>query len=196
MGKRIVLHYSDDVPASPDLRYVEKIALADRRSLKCRFGEPCDPRKLIKLYDVCDILETYEAYEAHYERSLNGEFKGIPKWSGLALNVGNGEHLIMINPDNHHVRRTLTISHEFGHLALGHRPIHIDSHQGMPKPRYSDDQEIEAYMYGLAVLLPYAPILQMLEQGASVRGIAHHYQISQQAVNFRLNKTGLWGMEQ
>jgi hypothetical protein len=195
MGKRIVLRYSDDVPASPDLRYIEKIALADRRSLRCRFGEPCDPRKLIKLYDVCDILETYEAYEAHYERSLNGEFKEIPRWSGVAIDVGNGVHLIMANPDNHHVRRTLTISHEFGHLALGHRPIWIDYDREMPETRYSDAQEIEAYVYGLAILLPYAPLLQMLEQGASIRGIAHHYAVSVPAVEFRLKVTGLWEMQ-
>jgi hypothetical protein len=184
------------MPAAPFWRQIEKLALADRRSLGCRFGEPCDPRKLISLYDVQRILETYEDYEDHFERSIRGEFEGLTRWSGVTSPMPDGDHLIMINPDNHKARRTLTIGHEFGHVALGHKPIEFTSEGSMPETRYSDEQELEAYIYGLAVLLPYAPLLQMLEQHATVRGIAHHYKISVRAVDFRLKTAGLWEMRQ
>lgn len=196
MGLRIVLRYSDDMPVAPEWRQIEKLTLADRRSLGCRFGEPCDPRKLISFYDVQRILETYEDYEDYFGRSFRGEFEGFTRWSGVTSPMPNGDHLIMINPENHKVRRTLTIGHEFGHVALGHKLIEFNFEGKLPETRYSDEQELEAYIYGLAVLLPYAPLLQMLEQQATVRGIAHHYKVSMHAVDFRLKTAGLWEMRQ
>jgi Zn-dependent peptidase ImmA (M78 family) len=72
----------------------------------------------------------------------------------------------------------------------------IESDIGMRENRYSDEQEREATAYGAALLLPYAPLLQILRQGAPMRGIAHHYGVSVAAVEMRLKFTGLWGLQQ
>jgi len=191
MKKSIRLRYSSDLPVIPRQRDIEKLALADRRSLHYRFGEPCDPRQLIKFHDVKKILETHSEYATHYGRSLRGEFEN--RWSGTTLSIRNGEHLIMINPEHSLSRRTFTIAHEFGHLVLSHCAINITT-EGMPQSRYSDEQELEAHSYGLAVLLPYAPLLQMLRQGATIQAIAYHYGVSAEAVGMRLKITGLWEM--
>jgi len=191
MKKNIRLRYSNDLPGIPLQRDIEKLALADRRTLGCRFGEPCDPRRLVKFHDVKKILETYDEYAAHYGRSLQGEFED--RWSGTTFCIKNGDHIIMINPEHSLSRRTFTIAHEFGHLVFGHRAIIIAT-EGMPRSRYSDEQELEAHSYGLAVLLPYAPLLQILRQGASAQGIALHYGVSTAAVEMRLKITGLWEM--
>ncbi len=191
MKKYIRLRYSNDLPGIPLQRDIEKLALADRRTLGCRFGEPCDPRRLVKFHDVKKILETYDEYAAHYGRSLQGEFED--RWSGTTFCIKNGDHIIMINPEHSLSRRTFTIAHEFGHLVFGHRAIMIAT-EGMPRFRYSDEQELEAHSYGLAVLLPYAPLLQILRQGASAQGIALHYGVSTAAVEMRLKITGLWEM--
>ena len=191
MKKNIRLRYSNDLPGIPLQRDIEKLALADRRTLGCRFGEPCDPRRLVKFHDVKKILETYDEYAALYGRSLQGEFED--RWSGTTFCMNNGEHMIMINPEHSLSRRTFTIAHEFGHLVFGHRAIIIAT-EGMPRSRYSDEQELEAHSYGLAVLLPYAPLLQILRQGASAQGIALHYGVSTAAVEMRLKITGLWEM--
>ncbi len=191
MKRYIQLRYSNDLPVIPIQRDIEKLALADRRALGCRFGEPCDPRQLIRFHDVEKILETPEAYTAHYGRSLDGEFEG--RWSGATLHVKNGIHLIMVNPDHNLSRRTFTIGHEFGHLVCSHQAISISS-EGMPQSRYSDEQEMEAHSYGLAVLLPYAPLLQMLRQEATAQGIANHYGVSAEAVRMRLKITELWDL--
>jgi IrrE N-terminal-like domain len=61
----------------------------------------------------------------------------------------------------------------------------------MPQSRYSDKQELEAQSYGLAVLLSYAPLLQILRQDATAQGIVHHYGVSVAAVQMRLKITGL-----
>lgn len=192
MTKRIALKYSDDMPAAPFWQKAERFALADRRSLDYRFGEPCDPRRLVEIYDVSRILETIKDYNAHFGRNLAGEF--VERWSGVTLHVTDGNHLILINPDHSLARRTFTIAHEFGHLVFGHRPIRIEG-GAMPEVRYIDEQEFEAYGYGLALLMPYAPLLQMLRQRASLRGIAYHYGVSVPALEMRLKLTGLWGMQ-
>lgn len=192
MKKRVHLRYSDDLPSWSSVRQIEQWALADRRSLGCRFGEPCDPRQLIRLYDVSGILETSEDYRKHLQRELHGEFER--QWSGVTVYIRDGEYLIMVNPDHSPTRRTFTIAHEFGHLVCGHHPIMIEG-EAMPYSRYSDEQELEAFSYGLAVLLPYAPLLQLLRQGATLRGIAHHYGISVEAVEMRLKLAGLWGIQ-
>lgn len=191
MKKYIRLRYSNDLPGIPLQRDIEKLALADRRTLSCRFGEPCDPRRLIKLHDVQKILETHDEYTAHFRRSLQGGFESC--WSGTTLCIKNGDYLIMINPEHSLSHRTFTIAHEFGHLVFGHRAICITT-EGMPQSRYSDEQELEAHSYGLAVLLPYAPLLQILRQGATAQGIALHYGVSTAAVEMRLKITGLWEM--
>src|SRR6266566_174831 len=191
MKKYIRLRYSNDLPGIPLQREIEKLALADRRTLDCRFGEPCDPRRLIKLYDVKKILETYNEYAAHYGRPVTGEFEDC--WSGTTLLVKNGDHLIMINPEHSLPRRTFTIAHEFGHLSFGHKAMIIAA-EGMPDTRYNDEQELEAHSYGLAVLLPYAPLLQILRQDATAQGIALHYGVSAAPVKMRLKITGLWEM--
>lgn len=191
MKKRISLRYSDDLPAPPLMRQLEQFALADRRSLGYRFGEPCNPRKLLKFYDIRCILETYEDYRAFYGHDLNGAFK--ERWSGVTIHIKDGEHFILINPIHSLSRRTFTIAHEFGHLVLGHQPILITEGE-IPQVRYIDEQELEAHGYGLAVLLPYAALLQILRQGASIKGIAYHYGVSVAAVEMRLKLTGLWGI--
>lgn len=191
MKKRISLQYSDDLPVPPLMRQLEQFALADRRSLGYRFGEPCNPRKLLKFYDVRCILETYEDYIAYFRRDLQGVFE--ERWSGVTIHIKDGEHLILINPVHSLSRRTFTIAHEFGHLVLGHQPILLTEGE-IPQARYSDELELEAHGYGLAVLLPYAALLQIARQGASTRGIAYHYGVSVAAVEMRLKLTGLWGI--
>ncbi len=191
MKKYIRLRYSNDLPGIPLQRDIEKLALADRRTLGCRFGEPCDPRQLIKFNDVKKILETHDEYTAHYGRSVKGEFED--RWSGATLCINNGYNLIMINPEHSLSRRTFTIAHEFGHLVFNHHAIIIATER-MPQSRYNDEQELEAHSYGLAVLLPYAPLLQILRQSATAQGIALHYGVSIAAVEMRLKITGLWEM--
>lgn len=209
MAKHIYLRYADDVPG-PALtrsyaRYakdaselvvahtVEQFALADRRSLKCRFGEPCDPRQLIRFHDVRRIVETFADYQQHYGRALQKE-AFTQAFSGVTFATNNGEHLILINPLHSQTRRNFTIAHEFGHLVLNHQPVIISGGETL-QLRYSNAQEFQAHHYGLALLLPYAPLMQMLKQGASIKGIAHHYEVSPAAVEMRMKMSGLWGIQ-
>ena len=55
----------------------------------------------------------------------------------MGFQVRDGNHLMLVNPAHSRTRRTLTIAHEFGHLALGHRPILIKNDVRMRENRYS-----------------------------------------------------------
>jgi hypothetical protein len=192
MSKQIVLRFADDAPAVPFWRNLEQLAGADRRMLGYRFGEPCDPRELAPLYDVERILETYADYEACLEYDVAEVFDGLDYLSGVLLPLPDGCYWILVNPNHSRTRRTLTIAHEFGHIIRGHEPVAVERIGPLGRPLYSDSQEDEAFGYGLALLLPYAPLLQILRQGASMRGIAHHYHISVPAVEMRIKTVGLW----
>lgn len=194
MTKRIILRYTDDMPASPFWRRIEQLARADRLSLNLRFGQPCEPRRLVQLYDVQQVLETHEDYETHFGRCMRIELQGLDHWSGLVLRIGNPQYLIFANPYHSRTRRTLTIAHEFGHMAHSHQPLTFAINGSEPTSLYSNEQEQEAYGYGLAMLLPYAPLIQMLQQKASIRGIAQHYDVSNAAVEMRMRQTGIWAL--
>lgn len=191
---KITLHYSEDTPAWPYWRSIEKIARTDRQSLGARFGEPLDPRRLVELYDVKRILETIDDYQSHSGIEMISNFDGLDRWSGLLLGFEDGNHLILINPHHSLARRNLTIAHEFGHLARGHRPLEISLDGELSQIGYSEEQESDAFAYGLAVLLPYAPLLQLLQKGCSLDAIARHYKVSTQAAEMRLKLLGLWEM--
>lgn len=193
MAYLIELRYSDDLPADPHYRRLEELACADRESLGLRFGEPCDPRSLVQLYDVGEILETLEQYDNYYGRHFEpGYFQELKGFSGLVTFLQNDLNLMLINPIHNKARRNLTLGHEFGHLAMAHEPSTIVEEGSSDHPGYNFDQEMEAFGYGLAALLPYAPLLQILRQGASAQAIAAHFGVSVQAVHMRLKLVGLW----
>jgi len=196
MPLRIVLRYSDASPASLQMRSMERLAQADRETLGLRFGEPCDPRRLVELYDVRQIIESLTDYAAFLNWDLGGVvtvFDGMDAYSAVTFATSVSDLWMLVNPGHERPRRTFTIAHEFGHLVLGHRAVGVDRIDGgLAKPRYSDAQEHEAYAYALALLLPYAPLLQFLEAGASEQAIARHYGVSVEALHMRLKLAGLW----
>lgn len=196
MVLRITLYKSDEIPASPRVRFWERLADTDRQALGLRFGEPCDPRRLIVQHDVSIFLESYSDYAGFFDRDIDATaawLAGLDCWSGITIVLQGGSLMIMLNPCHSQRRRTLTLAHEFGHLVRGHRPVGFDHLDGvLAQPRYSDAQEEEANSYALAILLPYAPLLQLMRCGASDQAIAAHYGVSVEALHMRYKLAGLW----
>src|SRR5207244_8983793 len=104
----------------------------------------------------------------------------------------NGKHVMLVNACHGPRRRSLDIAHEFGHLVRGHAPVSLDRIDGVfEHPQYSEHQENEAYGYGLALLVPYAALVQFLEQNAPEAAIAKYYGLSIDALHMRLKLLGL-----
>ncbi len=199
MPRRIELRYSEDLPSNPALRRLERLALADRQTLCLPFGAPCDPRRLLDWHDVAAILETYDDYARWLGISVDDVAAAIADlvdaWSCLMLACASGQYVMLINPYNACARRTLTIGHEFGHLTCGHQPLGLDpialDDPTLRQPRFSDAQELEATDYSLALTVPYAPLMQLLEVGMPMGQIAGYFGVSDEAVKMRLNRLSL-----
>lgn len=192
------------LPAVVWLRELEELALADRAQLGLRFGEPCDPRLLAGAYDITRIVETladWSVYRQAPGQQVQGWLRELEGWSGTTLPLPTGEHLLLVNGLDARTRRTLTIAHELGHLVLGHTPLAlghaVQFHEGdalrhLPLVQgCAGRQEEEATAYALALLLPYAPLLQLLAQGAPLPAIAAHYRVSSDALDGRVRHLGL-----
>lgn len=196
MALRVSLRPRDDSPPTPSTRLMERLAQADRRALGLRFGEPCDPRRLVDLLDVECILESFTDYATFLNIGVDdaaATFAGLDRWSSVTISVAADSLIVLVNPCHAPRRRQFSIAHEFGHLVLGHRPVIVDRCDGpLAHGRYSDADEQAAYGYALALLLPYAPLLQILAAGASDGAIAENYGISLEAVHMRLKLVGLW----
>src|SRR5438067_1521489 len=101
MVLRITLRRSDESPASPRMRFWERLADADRQALGLRFGEPCDPRRLIVHHDVSIFLESYSDYASFFGRDIDDAaawLAGLDCWSGITIAVRAGDIMIMLNP--------------------------------------------------------------------------------------------------
>jgi hypothetical protein len=178
------------------MRFWERIADADRQVLSLRFGEPCDPRRLIDHHDVSVFLESFADYAAFFHRNIDDAAAWLAKldcWSGITVQLEPGTSMVMLNPCQSPRRRTFTLAHEFGHIVRGHEPLGFDRLNGvLVRPCYSDEQEDEAHCYALALLIPYAPLLQFMDSGASDEAIARHYGVSVEALHMRYKRAGLW----
>lgn len=196
MPLQVSLHWSNQQPMGKSAQLMERLAETDRRALGLGFGEPCDPRRLVDLYDVSCILESIDDYRFYLARDsaeVEALCAGLEQFSSAAIRVPGEEWLILVNPSHRRRRATLDIAHEFGHLVRGHRPLSVGLFDAaLTVPYYSRKQEDEAYGYALALLLPFAPLLQYLAAGASHQAIADHHGVSLEALQMRLKLAGLW----
>lgn len=200
MTLRITFQPSSEMPKKPRARQMEQLALADRENLRLGFGEPCDPRKLQDYHDIIDIIETSTDWALFLQKPIvevEDFLTEIGGWSGAAIRYIRGQYRILVNATNSLGRRNFTIAHEFGHLTLGHSPLCTELISGtLGVTRYSDTHETEASSYALALLLPYAPLIQLIEQGASFVAIASHYGVSIEALKMRLKLLGCWPLQE
>jgi len=57
---------------------------------------------------------------------------------------------------------------------------------------YNHDDEEAAYAVGSAALVPYAALRRFVRQGRDANGIARHFHVSRQLVEYRIKVTHLW----
>ena len=136
------------------------------------------------------------------EHALQGEVSG-------ALISSNGVSAIAVNSAHHLNRRRFTIAHELAHAKLGHKgdQDHIDwkftvLRRDGKSSDATDVQEIEANTFAATLLMPREFLIKDLKLQAGSNGevelsndqlaaLARKYQVSETAMNFRLNNLGL-----
>ncbi len=115
----------------------------------------------------------------------------------------NGRVLIGINKENSYVRQRFTVAHEIGHMLLHSEPLYVDR-QYTIKMRDGrsglavDPHEIEANSFAAELLMPTHFLLEDVrglhidyENDAVINELASMYEVSPQAMTFRLTNIGI-----
>lgn len=131
-----------------------------------------------------------------------GEVAGM-----LFQDEDDGQIVIVVNSLNAKTRQRFSVAHEVGHLRLHERSIYVDRPVNVRfrNERSSlaiDHEEIAANRFAAALLMPEAWLLKDVEQRigrqaqlsdeAFVEDLAKRYEVSRQAMEFRLANLGLW----
>lgn len=132
------------------------------------------------------------------EQHLQGD--GDVDISGFYYRSGE-ESVIGVNAAHPAVRRRFTIAHELGHAILEQRDgMHIDEAFRLRDKRSAsatDPDEIAANAFAAELLMPPDEVRLRLGDGvdytddSSVRDLARHFGVSQQAMMFRLINLGV-----
>ena len=136
------------------------------------------------------------------EANFDGDTSGV-------LTRRGGAPVIGVNASHHDVRQRFTIAHEIGHLELHSDALHVDAgHQlGVVPPaplkrdtrssQAIDDREIEANRFAAALLMPEDFLRRDLKgvprpvSPAILTKLAKDYEVSRQALTFRLANLGI-----
>ncbi|MGH2973614.1 MAG: ImmA/IrrE family metallo-endopeptidase [Solirubrobacterales bacterium] len=145
------------------------------------------------------VEDLAEALEVAVERR-----PGSPDISGL-LYRDDGRVVIGVNADDSPVRQRFTIAHELGHLRL-HKgeSLHVDRELRVnlraPSIQGRGGEEREANWFAAALLMPErmvrsvakarADTARLSEEGL-VRALAEDFEVSRQAMGYRLVNLGL-----
>ncbi len=122
-------------------------------------------------------------------------FHGRSEWSGGAIAVPNGVHVILVNPHHSAGRNASTIAEEIVHIKLGHKLTRLELHgQGLRLRGYDRAKENQAKAVAAAMLVPHAPLVQAARKGTPVEEIAGHFNVSVELVKFRLKVKRLWDL--
>lgn len=126
--------------------------------------------------------------------------------SGLLYRAPNAAPVIGINSNNAKVRQRFTIAHELGHLSLhGNRELILERHvqlnfRDATSSTATKQEEIEANQFAAELLMPERLLdqsLRSLVKGRPlsdvdiVRRLARRFEVSQQAMEFRLASLGM-----
>lgn len=113
-------------------------------------------------------------------------------WSGLAITLPDGLHLIIYNDAHSPARIAVTVMEEFFHIWLGHPPTRVRNLDGAGSLRsYDKSVEDQAFGSAAAALIPYSALKERTRSGVSAKLIADEYGISEELVRFRQKVTRL-----
>ncbi len=128
-----------------------------------------------------------------------------PDMSGALIRSDeDDEILIAVNETHSRVRRRFTIAHEIGHFRLGHLSDepHIDReftaiHRNEISSRATDPREMKANAFAACLLMPEDFLIKDFVRTGGFDGLALsetalRYQVSEQALKYRLVNLGLF----
>jgi Zn-dependent peptidase ImmA (M78 family)/transcriptional regulator with XRE-family HTH domain len=122
-------------------------------------------------------------------------FSPFPDALSAFLLRGDGRAVIGVNSNQHPVRQRFSAAHEVGHFVLGHTDGNIFDYavpatsDGEP-PGYHPQNERQANTFAAELLMPEEHLIEEAPD-YSVARLAKRYEVSQEAMSFRLLHLGL-----
>lgn len=123
--------------------------------------------------------------------------------SGALYRTRNGAPVVGVNDWHADVRQRFTIAHELGHLQLHKETLYVDGllRRDAESSMAIKSQEIEANAFAAELLMPRHMLLREIETlmptdrpsdpKRLVRQLAYRFDVSEQAMQFRLVNLGL-----
>lgn len=103
----------------------------------------------------------------------------------------NGVPTCTINESHHINRQRFTLAHELGHFVLEHGEKCDDSKTLYRQNGHTDPVEIEANNFAAELLMPKTAVNVLIkDKGCGISELADWFQVSEQAMYFRLKNLG------
>lgn len=155
------------------------------RSLKSkRWSTPTILRQFSMLYPPVDIFRFAKRMGIHVHVIPD------PGWAGAVRSTEDRAD-IWIRQEDSYVRQRFTLAHEIGHLML--HPLGEEFRDVVFYPHGDEDKkdrEAQANGYAAGLLMPFFMLERDVQRMSSldVKGLAARYEVSEQAMQIRLNR--------
>lgn len=163
-----------------------------------------------------ELLTAVGVWEAPIDPTTIARYLGIEvrseyfvgSLSGVLMRR-DGNAVIAVNASDSNKRQRFTIAHEIGHFALNHKgDVFVDhtllNRRDNRSAAAIDSQEIEANAFAAELLMPSQLVFDKFDkiwslnlnfpQEEVVAKLAYDFNVSEQAMNYRLMNLGLLGM--
>lgn len=159
-------------------------------------------RRVLELLDQSGLLQPpVDVYAVAERLGLDVRTRPLDKELSGFMQRTDGGAVIAVNADHTPNRQRFTLAHELGHWSLDHGDAVIDSHLYRDQLASAGENvvEIEANTFAASLLMPAewlrddvpaSRVLGPLDEDVT-DDLARLYQVSQQAMAFRLMNLGL-----
>lgn len=175
----------------------ERLAIYYRKAL---FLHPCAPLCAFKLADHLKIpIYSASEFPISFEdiEILKGNNGKGNEWSALTMVTKVGNQIIIHNPFHSSARQQSNIMHELAHIICKHEhPQVLNIHIPIGIRQFNELHEEEAKHLGATLQLAKPCLLWAKKHNMTNEEIATFFNASNEMVNFRLNSTGLYKLNQ
>lgn len=180
-------------PPNPSQWDAERNGMKFRSRFGLRPDTPLRPfdRKLPSVSLISSREELTELVDEDLVDKLLGTAR--QNWSGMTIPCDD-EYIIVMNPTHSRTRQNATLMEEFFHILLNHKPTRVGvcPATGVIRREFDPQIETEAYHSAAAALLPYSALKGLVADGAAIRQIADHFEVSTELTSFRLKTCKLY----
>lgn len=133
------------------------------------------------------LNEVIKLVKNDFVLTVKGTKEHLPKDVYAITHTDSQGTIIGYNENASVTRQRFSVAHELGHLHMGH--LHGQSSIDLDS---KDNDEIEANAFATELLMPQAPLTKDIKSGIKdPETLAKRYQVSPEAMWWRLSKTGL-----